>query len=129
MKLLPEEVYNSNFRIYDTTTIETDTEYLADRLIAIKNGDIFTVNVYIGKQYGTYASIDNKKYSLTDKYLWYGRMSIGGYEVLDFKDVRLSTLINNEETKLKQYKNSVKRTEKRLEGLKNLKENYPELQI
>ncbi|PNX51220.1 MAG: hypothetical protein BV456_03935, partial [Thermoplasmata archaeon M8B2D] len=81
MKLLPEEIYNNRFRIYNTTTVETDTEYLADRLIAIKNGDIFTVNVYIGKQYGTYISIDNKKYSLIDKYLWNGRMSIDGYEV------------------------------------------------
>ncbi|MGD8305305.1 MAG: hypothetical protein PVF17_01505 [Ignavibacteria bacterium] len=127
MKPLPEEVYQSNFRKYYAEAFITSNTIYSTRLIAIKDENLFPVNIKVGPQFGFSFIINNNICQLTRDF--YSGIQIKGYKIYDFQKTNINDLITREKELLTAYKQSASNKEKLVNALTSMKTNYPELFI
>ena len=129
MENLPIELYDCDInrtRYYDKREELKDKTFLANKLVALKDGEVFPVYIKYGPQLGCYIIINDKSIPFGDKYFWDGKMSAGGYTILNIDEVKLSKLIEKDEQLVKHYTSTLTIAKARLESFYNFKENYPE---
>ena len=97
------------------------------RFIAIKDENLFPVNVKIGPQFGFNFIINNDICQLTRDF--YSGIGIKGYKIYDFQKTDINNIITKEKELLTAYKRSADNKEKLVNALTTMKTNYPELFI
>lgn len=127
MKPLPEEVYDHYLNSYDSKQFITSNTTYSTRLIAIKDENLFPVNVKVGPQFGFNFVINNDTYQLPRNF--YNGSQIKGYKIYDFQKTNVNDLITKEKELLTAYKRSADNKEKLVNALTSMKTNYPELFI
>lgn len=105
--------------------LNTSTEY-STNLVALKDGNIFPVTIWIGSSYGLYFKIDNKTINIYEKYFNKGFCIVGGFTVLNLHECNLAQLLSKEITYRSQCLRGVELANARISSYENLLTKYPE---
>ena len=127
MKPLPEEVYEHYLNSYYSKQLIIPNTIYSTRFIAIKDENLFPVNIKVGSRSGFSFIINNDICQLTRDF--YSGIGIKGYKIYDFQKTNVHDLITKEKELLTNYKRSADNKEKLVNALTSMKTNYPELFI
>ena len=130
MEQLPDYAYDyrdQGFNTWDDTYRLSKQTYIAHKLIALKDGEVFPVYIVYGSQGGSSFLINNNTIKMNDRF-YYGS-SRGGYKIYHLDNFNLTEAIQKEKDYIKQCKRGLELSTKRLESLEVFAKDYPEYAI
>ena len=130
MEQLPDyayEYYYQGFNTWHDVYHLSKQTYIAHKLIALKEGEVFPVYITYGPQGGSSFLINNETIRINDRF-YYGN-SRGGYKIYHLDKFNLTKAIQKEKDYIKQCKRGLELGTKRLESLETFAKDYPEYAI
>ena len=130
MEQLPDYAYDYSYQGFNTwhdVYHLAKQTYIAHKLIALKNGEVFPVYIIYGPQGGSSFLINDNTINIGNGFTYGG--SRGGYKVYHLDSFNLTKAIQKEKDYIKQCKRGLELSTKRLESLEVFAKDYPEYAI
>lgn len=128
MKILPDEVYVDNcFKPMRVIDKDKNTTYIADKIVALKDGHTYPVYITYGKHGGMKLLINEQSIPVSD-YIYNGSKRMG-YSIYLLNNFNIHKAIEKEKTYIEQCKKGMELGKQRLLSLQNFIKDYPEYQI